>query len=128
MVIFCLGGAGMSVEEEVEDSASDALSSSFSSSSSWPFFVDLDFGWAVWNRLSEEGRAVGSTARSFPFPLLFELDVFVYPISDGLGHIEYRRAGPTPENRSISFLNRDLSNLAPPAVSKLNADAILCVS
>lgn len=91
MVIFCFGGAGMSVEEEVDDSASDKLSSSSSSSSSGPFFVDLVFGWAVWNRLSEEGRAAGSTARSFPFPLLFELDVFVclsVMVSDTMNIVE----------------------------------------
>lgn len=31
----------------------------------------------------------------------------------------------TPLNRAISFWKRDLSNLAPPAVRRLNADAIL---
>ena len=35
--------------------------------------------------------------------------------------------GPTPVNSSISFLNLFLSNLAPPEVSRLNADAIIVV-
>jgi len=33
--------------------------------------------------------------------------------------------GRTPVNRSISILNLFLSNLAPPEVSRLNADAIV---
>lgn len=76
MVIFCFGGSGTSTEmdddEEVDDSASDSASSSASSPCS-----TVDFGWAVWNRLSDEGSAVGSVARCFPFP--FSLRVAAFP-------------------------------------------------
>jgi hypothetical protein len=75
-VIFCFGGAGISLEEDEDESSdsSESISSSSSDSGSGldlDFEVDLEGGWEVWNRLSDEGRVSGSVARSFPFPFGF---------------------------------------------------------
>ena len=77
-MIFCFGGSGMATEvdddEDVEDSASDSTSLS---SSSWAR-CPLDLGWAVWNRLSDEGSAVGSVALAFPLPFSLWVDGLPY--------------------------------------------------
>jgi hypothetical protein len=76
-VIFCFGGAGISLEEDEDESSdsSESISSSSSDSGSGSAFDLVDFdlvgGWEEWNRLSDDGRVSGSVARSFPFPLTF---------------------------------------------------------
>jgi hypothetical protein len=85
IVIFCFGGAGISWEDDEDESSdsSESISSSSSDSNSGLDFAldfDLEDGWEVWNRLSDDGRLSGSTARSFPFPLTFlEDDALPYP-------------------------------------------------
>jgi hypothetical protein len=75
IVIFCFGGAGISLEDDEDESSdsSESISSSSSDSGSAFDLVDFDLvgGWEVWNRLSDDGSVSGSVARSFPFPLTF---------------------------------------------------------
>ena len=74
-MIFCFGGVGISFEEDASESSESASESESDSGSGLDF--DLEGGWEVWNRLSDEGRVSGSVARSFPFPFdFFEDDAF----------------------------------------------------
>ena len=78
-MIFCIGGAGMLLDDEDESSESSESSSISESDSGSGLELNFDLvdGWDVWNRLSDEGRASGSVARSFPFPLaFFDVDAF----------------------------------------------------
>jgi hypothetical protein len=66
MVIFCLGGAGISADVDDPDSSSSSDSDSIAC---FPLAV-LDLGWAVLKRFNDEGRVSVSVALSFPFPFL----------------------------------------------------------
>lgn len=130
-MIFCFGGAGIDDDESSDSDSSESISSSSSDIDSGLIFDDFDLDlevdvWAVWKRLREEGRVSESVALSFPF---FDfLDVGLdWMVRGRIDRVGIKHTADVPVNRSISFLNLFLSNVTPPEVSRLNADAIVCM-